>query len=119
MGIIVGLAATGVYALYTGYVAPWEQQLEQAGFGGTNLLGLLIFQGAFWKGWQSMVTLLEVLALVTLAGFAMMIVRRRTRRGYVLAMLVASLLAEWRWRARRRLRSIARGKPLKCSARTR
>jgi hypothetical protein len=92
-GIVVGLAATGVYALYTGYIAPWEQQLEQAGFGGTNLLGLLIFQGAFWKGWQSMATLLEVLALVTLAGFTMMVVRRRNRRGYVLALLVASLLS--------------------------
>jgi cytoskeletal protein CcmA (bactofilin family) len=91
-GIVVGLAATGVYALYTGYVAPWQQQLEQAGFGGTNLLGLLIFQGAFWKGWQSMVTLLEVLALVTLAGFAMLIFRRRSRRGYVTAVLIATLL---------------------------
>ena len=39
--------------------------LEKAGFGGSNLLSLLIFQGAFWKGWQSMITLLEVLALVT------------------------------------------------------
>ncbi len=92
-GIVVGLAATGVYALYNGYVAPWQQQLEQAGFGGTNLLGLLIFQGAFWKGWQSMVTLLEVLALVTLAGFAMLMFRRRSRRGYVTAMLIATLLS--------------------------
>jgi hypothetical protein len=92
-GIVVGLAATGVYALYTGYIAPWEQQLEQAGFGGTNLLGLLIFQGAFWKGWQSMATLLEVLALVTLAVFTMMVVRRRNRRGYMLALLVGSLLS--------------------------
>ena len=92
-GLVVGLAATGVYALYTGYVAPWQQQLEQAGFGGTNLLGLLIFQGAFWKGWQSMVTLLEVLALVTLAGFAMIVLRRRNRRGYVAAMLLAALVS--------------------------
>jgi hypothetical protein len=92
-GLVVGLAATGVYALYTTYVAPWEQQLEKAGFGGTNLLGLLIFQGAFWKGWQSMVTLLEVLALLTLAGFAMMIFRRRNRRGYGMAMLMAALVS--------------------------
>jgi cytoskeletal protein CcmA (bactofilin family) len=92
-GIVVGLAATGVYALYTGYIAPWQQQLEQAGFGGTNLLGLLIFQGAFWKGWQSMATLLEVLALLTLAGFTMMVLRRRNRRGYMLALLVGSLLS--------------------------
>jgi cytoskeletal protein CcmA (bactofilin family) len=92
-GIVVGLAATGVYALYSGYIAPWQQQLEQAGFGGTNLLGLLIFQGAFWKGWQSVMTLFEVLAVLTLAGFAMMVYRRRSRRGYVVAMLLASLLA--------------------------
>jgi len=91
-GIVIGLAATGVYALYTSYVAPWQQQLEQAGFGGTNLLGLLIFQGAFWKGWQSMVTLLEVLAVLTLVGFAMVILRRRGRRGYGLAMLLAAAL---------------------------
>ncbi len=91
-GIVLGLAATGVYALYNGYVAPWQQQLEQAGFGGTNLLGLLIFQGAFWKGWQSMVTLLEVLALLTLGGFATIIIRRRGRRGFGMAMLLAALL---------------------------
>ncbi len=92
-GLVFGLAATGVYSLYTSFVVPWQQQLEQAGFGGTNLLGLLIFQGAFWKGWQSMVTLLEVLALLTLAGFAMLLLRRRSRRGYVLAILLASLVS--------------------------
>src|SRR6195256_4181252 len=42
-GLVFGLAATGVYALYTTYVLPWEQQLEQAGFGGAKPLGLLIF----------------------------------------------------------------------------
>ena len=79
--IALGLAATGVYALYTGYVEPWQTQMEQAGFGGSNLLSLLIFQGAFWKGWQSMITLLEVLALVTVAGFAVAFFRKRVRRG--------------------------------------
>ena len=48
-GLAFGLAATGAYALYTGYVQPWQQQLEQAGFGGSNLLNLLIFQSTFWK----------------------------------------------------------------------
>src|SRR6201984_2887661 len=71
-----GLAATGVYALYTGYVEPYQRRLQEAGFGGSDLLSLLIFQGAFWKGWQSMVTLLEVLALVTLAGFGVMFFRK-------------------------------------------
>lgn len=88
-GVVFGLAATGVYALYTGYIEPWEQQLEQAGFGGTNLVGLLIVQGAFWKGWQSMVTLFEVVALVTLAGLCAAFFRRRIRRGSAMALMLA------------------------------
>ncbi len=87
-GVVVGLAATGAYALYTGYIEPWEQQLEQAGFGGSNLLGLLIFQGAFWKGWQSMVTLIEVLALLILGGFAAAFFRWRILRGSALALVL-------------------------------
>jgi cytoskeletal protein CcmA (bactofilin family) len=90
-GVVFGLAATGAYALYTGYVQPWQQQLEAAGFGGSNLLGLLIFQGAMWKGWQSIMTLLEVLAMVTLAGLGAMFFRRRIRRGSALALVFAGL----------------------------
>lgn len=92
-GVVFGLAATGAYALYTGYVQPWQQELEQAGFGGTNLLSLLIFQGAFWKGWQSMVMLLEVLAMATLAGLGVLLLRRRIRRGSALALVFAGLCA--------------------------
>jgi cytoskeletal protein CcmA (bactofilin family) len=90
-GLVFGLAATGAYALYEGYIQPWQQQLEQAGFGGSNLLGLLIFQGAMWKGWQSVVTLLEVVAMVTLAGLGAMFFRRRIRRGSALALVFAGL----------------------------
>jgi cytoskeletal protein CcmA (bactofilin family) len=92
-GVAFGLAATGVYALYTGYVEPWQQRLDQAGFGGSNLLNLLIFQGAFWKGWQSMITLLEVLALLTLGGFAFAFFRRRLRRGSALALVLTGFCA--------------------------
>jgi cytoskeletal protein CcmA (bactofilin family) len=90
-GMVFGLAATGAYALYTGYIQPWQQQLEAAGFGGSNLLGLLIFQGAMWKGWQSMITLLEVLAMLTLVGLGAMFFRRRIRRGSALALVFAGL----------------------------
>jgi cytoskeletal protein CcmA (bactofilin family) len=92
-GVAFALAATGVYALYTGYVEPWQQQVEQAGFGGSSLLSLLIFQGAFWKGWQSMITLLEVLALVTVAGMVLVFFRRRLRRGSALALVLAGFCA--------------------------
>lgn len=92
-GAVFGLAATGVYALYAGYVEPWQQRLEQAGFGGSNLLNLLIFQGAFWKGWQTMLSLIEVLALLTLAGITVAFLRRRLRGGSALALVMAGLCA--------------------------
>jgi cytoskeletal protein CcmA (bactofilin family) len=88
-GLALGLGATGAYALYTGYVEPWQSQLDQAGFGGSNLLSLLIFQGAFWKGWQSVVTLLEVLAMLTLAGFGLAFFRRRARGRSAFALVLA------------------------------
>ncbi|MGA2096184.1 MAG: hypothetical protein ABSH39_07790 [Candidatus Acidiferrum sp.] len=92
-GLVFGLAASGVYALYTQLVEPWQARLEQAGFGGTSLLSLMIFQGAFWKGWQSMLTLLEVLAMLTVAGSAVIVFRRRLRRGSALALVLAGLCA--------------------------
>ncbi len=92
-GVAFGLAATGAYALYTGYIEPWQQQLEQAGFGGTNMLSLLVFQGAFWKGWQSMITLLEVIALLTLAGLGAAFFGRRIRRGSAVALVLAGFCA--------------------------
>ncbi|HTT32658.1 MAG TPA: polymer-forming cytoskeletal protein [Methylomirabilota bacterium] len=92
-GLAFGLAATGAYALYADYIQPWQRELEQAGFGGSNLLNLLIFQGAFWKGWQSMITVLEAAALMTLGAFAVMFLRRRMRRGGALAVVLAGLCA--------------------------
>src|SRR5207247_8568975 len=43
------------------------------------------------KGWQSMITLFEVLAMVTLAGLGAMFFRRRIRRGSALALVFAGL----------------------------
>jgi hypothetical protein len=92
-GAVFGLAATGLYALYTGYVEPMQQRFEQAGFGGSSVLNLMIFQGAFWKGWQSMLTLLEVSALLTIAASGVVFLRRRMRRGTAFAMMVVGLCA--------------------------
>jgi cytoskeletal protein CcmA (bactofilin family) len=88
--VIFGLAATAVYAIYTGYVEPWEQRLETAGFGGTNLLSLLIFQSAFWKGWQSMISFVELLALLTAGGLALLFLRRRFRSGSAVALVLST-----------------------------
>ena len=89
--LVFGLAATAVYGVYTGYVEPWEQRLEVAGFGGSSLVSLLIFQGAFWKGWQSMISFVELLALLTAVGVATAFLRRRIRRGSAVALLLAGL----------------------------
>lgn len=90
-GVVFGLTALGIYALYTGYIEPWEQRLEQAGFGGSNLLSLMVFQGALWKGWQSMFTLVEFVALASVAGFGVFAIRKYIRRGTALAVMFASL----------------------------
>jgi cytoskeletal protein CcmA (bactofilin family) len=93
-GVLFGLAATGVYALYTGYIEPWQDQLAKAGFGSTSLLNLLIFQGVLWKGWQSVITLLEVVAMLTVGGFGLAFFRRRfLRRGSALALVLTGFCA--------------------------
>jgi hypothetical protein len=89
--VVFGLAATAVYGVYTGYVEPWEQQLETAGLGGSSLVSLLIFQGAFWKGWQSMISFVELLALLTAVGVLTVVLRRRIRRGSAVAVVLAVL----------------------------
>ena len=90
-GVIFAMALLGVYSLYSFVVEPWQMRLEQAGFGGTNLLSILVFQGAFWKGWQSMYTLVEFVALACSAGFAFFLGRRYLKRGTALALLFASM----------------------------
>ena len=93
-GLVVAIVLLGVYTLYVQIIEPWEnwqQQFEQAGFGGTNLLSLLVFQGAFWKGWQSMFTLVEFVALASFAGFAFFLARKYVRRGTALAVMFASM----------------------------
>jgi cytoskeletal protein CcmA (bactofilin family) len=90
-GLVMGLAATGIYAFYTGYVEPWQQRFEQAGFGGSNLLGLLIFQGAFWKGWGSVITFLEILAALSLGALALALFRRRLKRVSATALMVGMI----------------------------
>ena len=90
-GLIFGLAVLGVYALYNTYIEDWQTRLSDAGFGGSNLLSLLLFQGAFWKGWQSMFTLTEFVALACAAGFGLFAIRRYLRRGAALAVVFSSL----------------------------
>jgi anti-sigma factor RsiW len=90
-GVIFGLGVLGVYALYAQFIEPVADGFQQAGFNGTNLVSLLLFQGAFWKGWQSMFTLFQAIALAALLGCVVYAFRKYIKRGSALAMMFASL----------------------------
>jgi hypothetical protein len=80
-----GLAAAAAYALWAGLIGPVWDAISQAGFGGSNVLAALVFDGAFWKGWSSMINTVETAALIALGIFAFSFVPPRLRRGSVVA----------------------------------
>jgi hypothetical protein len=88
-----GLAAAGAYTLWTGIIEPWQQQMSQAGFGGSNLLTLLLFRGALWKGWGDMLNLLQVAALATLGIVTFSLLRRSWRRWTTIAVVMGAVAA--------------------------
>jgi cytoskeletal protein CcmA (bactofilin family) len=90
--ISFGMAAAGSYWLWTTIIDPWRAQLNEAGFGGTNLVTMLFFQGALWKGWGSMWTFVQVMAVISMCGVGFILLRRGLRQMNTIA-LVMSVLA--------------------------
>lgn len=88
----LGFSAAGVYTLWTGFIEPWQSQAAQAGFTQGNLLTMLFFSGAFWKGWDAMRSLMEFLATGTLMLLAMWLLRRHWRRLTTFAIVVGCFL---------------------------
>jgi hypothetical protein len=76
-----GLAGAAAYAVWTGVIVPWWDSISQAGFGGSTVLTALFFNGAFWKGWSSMIDTVQTGALVALGIFAISFVPLRLRHG--------------------------------------
>ena len=87
----LGFAGSGAFTLWTWIVDPWQKQLSQAGFGGDSLLAMLFFGGVFWKGWETMVNLTELLAAVTLVVLAVALFRRGWRRTPTVAVVLGAL----------------------------
>lgn len=87
-----GLAAAGAYWMWTAFIDPGMEAASQAGFGGNDLLTAIFFQGAFWKGWDSMWTIIQALAAVSLGvvGFFLL---RRVRRWNMIALVMGALAA--------------------------
>ncbi len=92
----LGFATAGVYTLWSSMIAPWFQQFNQAGFTQGNLLTMLFFSSAFWKGWGTMRSTMEFLAVATLGIAALALLRYHWRRSATVAIvmgLLACLLA--------------------------
>jgi anti-sigma factor RsiW len=67
---VMAMGAAGIYTVWNGIVEPFQQQLNQAGFSGGNLMTMLFFSGAFWKGWSSVLSFVE---FFTVAAFSMLV----------------------------------------------
>ena len=89
---VFGLAAIGVYTLWTFYVEPWVANFQQSGFGGQFLFTWLLLNGAFWKGWNDMLRFVELGSLGVLAGVLVFLFRRKLRRISSFSVFLAALL---------------------------
>ena len=89
-----GAFAAGAYWLWTDGIGPWLDQLTNAGFGGTDLLSVILFSGAFWEGWGDMLDILQIVLLIIGVVGALVLLRRRLRmrRPAAIAVVVAALL---------------------------
>jgi cytoskeletal protein CcmA (bactofilin family) len=88
----LGLSAGGAYTVWSGIVEPWRAQAAQSGFTQGNLLTMLFFSGAFWKGWDAMRSLMEFLALATLTFVVSWLLRRYWRRLTTVAMVMSAFV---------------------------
>jgi cytoskeletal protein CcmA (bactofilin family) len=90
--VVMGLAFAGTYTLWNALIAPWREQMTRAGLTEVNLFTILVFRGAFWKGWTFMENLLEFLALGTLGMVAYGVFQRHWRRWTALAIVLGAML---------------------------
>ena len=89
--VAFGLGAAGAYTLWSGLIDPWFTQAAQAGFTQETLLTMLFFSGAFWKGWDSMQSLMQFLAAGTLATVMIWLLRKQWQRFAAVAFVMGAL----------------------------
>lgn len=88
----LAMAIAGVLTVWNGVIEPFEQRLSEAGFGGGNLMTMLFFSGAFWKGWSSVLSFFGFFAAAILCILALGFVRRFWRSGTAVGMVLGVLL---------------------------
>jgi cytoskeletal protein CcmA (bactofilin family)/anti-sigma factor RsiW len=85
------LGTGGAYTLWTSFVEPWYAQASQAGFTQGNIMTMLFFTGAFWKGWDAMRSLTEFMAVATLGTVAIWLLRKQWQRFTAIAFVMGAL----------------------------
>src|SRR5882724_5003660 len=87
-----GMAAAGVYWLWTSFIDPAVAQASEVGLGGTDLMTMLFFRGAFWKGWDSMWSMIQGVAVVSLGVIGFFLLRRSFRKFNTIAMVMTAIV---------------------------
>lgn len=90
--IALGLAAAGLYSFWSLYVDPWLERLDQSGFNGQFIFTWLVFNGALWKGWNTMLQFIILASLGVLGAVLLFLLRRSLRRFSALSLFVPILL---------------------------
>ncbi|MGB0034530.1 MAG: zf-HC2 domain-containing protein [Candidatus Acidiferrales bacterium] len=88
----LGFGAGGAYTVWNSIIEPWQAQAAQAGFTQGNLLTMLFFSGAFWKGWDTMRTLTEFSAVATLGVILIWLLLRHWRHIMTVAVIMGAFL---------------------------
>jgi putative zinc finger protein len=86
-----GLGGAAAYVVWAGLISPLWDAISQAGFGGSTVVSALVFNGAFWKGWNPMIDTLQTAALIALGIFAFSWLRLRLRRGTAVAAILGCI----------------------------
>jgi cytoskeletal protein CcmA (bactofilin family) len=88
---VMAMGAAGIYTVWNGIVEPFQQQLNQAGFSGGNLMTMLFFSGAFWKGWSSVLSFVEFFTVAAFSMLALALLKRFWRRGVAIGVVLANI----------------------------
>jgi len=78
--LALGLGAAGLYTFWSLFISPWIDNLEQSGFGGQFVFTWLVFNGAVWKGWNTMLQFIILVSLGLLGAVLLFLLRRSLRR---------------------------------------
>ncbi|HEV2421077.1 MAG TPA: hypothetical protein VGS59_05135, partial [Candidatus Acidoferrales bacterium] len=66
-------------------------QLNQAGFSGGNLMTMLFFSGAFWKGWSSVLSFVEFFTVAAFSMLALALLKRFWRHGVTVGVALGNI----------------------------